>query len=66
MINSLIPEKRITNIYDNCWKRIKLNGGVEYYNKEYYNPDYTRKITNGDIIESIKRELLLSEIDKIL
>jgi hypothetical protein len=66
MINCIIPERRsINNNYDNCWKRIKPNG-TEYYSKEYYNPDYSRKIEDNDILESIKRELLLSEIDNLI
>jgi hypothetical protein len=63
MINRIIPERRsINNNYDNCWKRIKPNG-TEYYSKEYYNSDYTRKIMDANIIEDIKKDMLLSEID---
>jgi hypothetical protein len=66
MTKCIIPERRnINDNYDNFWKRIKSNGAMEYYSKEYFNPDYTRKITSNDIIEDIKKELLLVEINAL-
>jgi hypothetical protein len=63
-MNCTIPERRnIDRDYDNCYKRTTSNGVVEYYNKEYYNPNFTRK---SDELEYIKKELLLLEIDSSL
>jgi hypothetical protein len=63
-MNCIIPERRnIDRDYDNCYKRTTSNGVVGYYNKEYYNPNFTRKDSE---LEDIKRELLLLEIDSYL
>jgi hypothetical protein len=60
-VNTIIPERRnsFTDYNDNCYKRTLSNGGVEYYSKEYYNPDFTRK----QDLEDILKELLLLEIE---
>jgi hypothetical protein len=41
-MNKIIPEyRKIDN--ENYWKRIKNDGTIEYYSKDYYNDNYERK-----------------------
>jgi hypothetical protein len=42
-MNRITPEKRSISNYENCYAR-KTKDGTEYYNKEYYNSDFSRKI----------------------
>lgn len=41
---------------DNCWKRIKKDGATEYYNKDYYSEDLTRK--EEKLLKEIENELI--------
>ena len=55
MNNLMIPEQRSLNNESSYWKRVKENGNIECFNKEFYNSDFTEK-------ESIE-EKLLKKID---
>jgi hypothetical protein len=59
-----IPEQRSSmNDTDNFYSRKLSNGAVEYYSKEYYNPNFTRK---SDELENIQKEILLYLIENSL
>jgi hypothetical protein len=63
----IIPERRSSFDYtDNCYTRILPNNVIKYYNKEYYNSDFTRKSDDDNDLENIKKEILLFLIDDIL
>ena len=60
----ITPEiRKINNDDDSCWKRFNKNGSIEYFNKDYYNPNYTRKDNNK---EKLSLELIRIEIEKEL
>jgi hypothetical protein len=59
-MNRIQPETR--NIKDiQYWKRINKNGTIEYYSKDEFNSDFTRKI---DINNEVKN--LIDEIQDLL
>jgi hypothetical protein len=72
----IIPEQRSSSDYfrNNSYQRILANGVIEQYNKEYFNPDFTRKSKDGkkwnsrksDDLENIKKEILLYLIENSL
>jgi hypothetical protein len=64
-MNTTIPERRnsFTDYNDNCYKRALSNGTTEYYSKEFYNSNFTRK---SDDLDDIKKEILLFLIDDAL
>lgn len=60
-MNFIIPEQRSINEDNSCWIRHK-NETTEYYNRDYYDSDLTRKEDNEDekknhIIDEIMKEL---------
>jgi hypothetical protein len=61
----IIPERRSSSDYfcNNSYTRALSNGVIEHYNKEYFNPDFTRK---SDILEELEKEILLLSIDGLL
>jgi hypothetical protein len=64
-MNVIIPERRTSfdNAYTNCYTRILPNNTTEYYHKEFYNPDFTRKVDDDEVLENIQKEILLLMID---
>jgi hypothetical protein len=64
-MNTIIPEQRASSDYfrNNSYQRISADGVTEQYNKEYYNPDFTRKSDDDDDLENIQKEILLYLID---
>jgi hypothetical protein len=67
-MNTIIPERRSSYDYENrnCYVRTLPNGVVEYYSKEYYNKNFTRKTDDdevNDILENIQKEILLQQIE---
>ena len=48
----------------NCWIRQKKDGTTEYYNKEIFNSDFTRK-DESDIEEEKKQNIIDKIIDEL-
>jgi hypothetical protein len=40
---------------NDCWKRVKDNGTVEYYNKDFYNEEFIR--IEEKLLREIEEEL---------
>jgi hypothetical protein len=64
-MNTIIPERRTFSENDNCYTRILPNNVIKYYNKEYYNQDFTRKMDYDDL-DDINKDIMLSLIDDLL
>jgi hypothetical protein len=64
----IIPERRSSsNYFDYSYTRTLSNGIIEHYNKEYFNPDFTRKYDDlKEDFEDLEKEILLLLIDNIL
>jgi hypothetical protein len=58
---TIIPERR-SNSYSDTWVRENKNGTKEYFNKEFYHSDFTRKYS----LEDIQKEILLFQIESML
>jgi hypothetical protein len=66
MNKTIIPEQRSSQDYlntGNSYTRKLSNGATEYYSKEFYNPNFTRKY---DDLENVKKEILLFLIENSL
>jgi hypothetical protein len=63
----IIPEKRSISNYENCYAR-KTKDGTEYYSKEYYNSDFSRKAknSNNSDLEDIQKLIILEQIKELL
>jgi hypothetical protein len=57
----IIPERR-SNSCSNTWVRETKNGTKEYFNKDFYNSDFTKKKS----LEYIQKEILLFQIESLL
>lgn len=60
-MNRIIPEKRSLSNYDNYYTR-KIENGIEYCNKDYYNSDFSRKCD----LEEIEKLILLEQISETI
>jgi hypothetical protein len=71
-MNRITPEKRSISNYENCYSR-KTKDGTEYFNKEYYNSDFSMKIDKGNKsdlndtdLEEIQKLIILEQIKELL
>jgi hypothetical protein len=65
----IIPEKRSSYFenYNNFYKRILPNNNIEYYSKDFFNKDFTRKLNDDDddILDNIQKEIILLQINDL-
>jgi hypothetical protein len=69
-MNTITPETRSMNDKTLYWIRKYKDGTIEYYNKEIFNSDLTRKedfnFDYNKIEEVILKDILLNDIETIL
>jgi hypothetical protein len=68
MYSVIIPERRSSfdDKYDNFYIKTLPNNVREYYSKDFYNKDFTRKFNDDDVFEKIKKEIILQQIEDAL